>query len=80
MPAQRTGRPECHPVRGRGRHGDARDDHHQPRLFRARPTNVNGALMAIEGTHTSQNFANIIAGGKQTTNEEWAAIQEERGT
>ena len=36
--------------------------------------------MAIEGTHTSQNFANIIAGGKQTTNEEWAAIQEERGT
>ncbi|WP_048775291.1 hypothetical protein [Sanguibacter keddieii] len=42
-------------------------------------TNINGALMAIEGTRTSQDFANIIAGGKQTTDEEWAAIQEERG-
>mgnify|MGYP000973595554 CR=1 FL=1 len=41
-------------------------------------TNVNGTLMAIEGTRTSQDFANIIAGGKQTTDEEWAAIQEER--
>lgn len=41
-------------------------------------TNINGALMAIEGTRTSQDFANIIAGGKQTTDEEWAAIQEER--
>ena len=33
-------------------------------------TNVNGALMAIEGTRTSQDFANIIAGGKQTTDDE----------
>ena len=41
-------------------------------------TNVNGTLMAIEDTRTSQDFANIIAGGKQTTDEEWAAIQEER--
>lgn len=35
--------------------------------------------MAIEDTRTSQDFANIIAGGKQMTDEEWAAIQEERG-
>lgn len=42
-------------------------------------TNINGALMAIEDTRTSQDFANIIAGGKQMTDEEWAAIQEERG-
>ena len=41
-------------------------------------TNINGALMAIEGARTWQDFANIIAGGKQTTDEEWAAIQEER--
>ncbi len=32
-----------------------------------------------EGTRTSQDFANIVAGGNQTTDEEWAAIQEERG-
>lgn len=32
-----------------------------------------------EGTRTSQDFANIIAGGNQTTDEEWAAIQKERG-
>lgn len=32
-----------------------------------------------EGTRTSQDFANIIAGGNQTTDEEWAAIQAERG-
>lgn len=31
-----------------------------------------------EGTRTSQDFANIVAGGNQTTDEEWAAIQEER--
>jgi len=42
-------------------------------------TNINGALMAIEGTRTSQDFANIIARRTQTTDEEWAAIQEERG-
>ena len=42
-------------------------------------TNINGTLMTIEGTRTSQDFANIIAGDKQTANEEWAAIQEERG-
>lgn len=33
-------------------------------------TNVNGTLMTIEDTRTSQDFANIIAGGKQTTDEE----------
>lgn len=32
-----------------------------------------------EGTRTSQDFANIIAGGNQTTDEEWAAIEKERG-
>ena len=32
-----------------------------------------------EGTRTSQDFSNIIAGGKQTTDEEWAAIEMERG-
>ena len=42
-------------------------------------TNVNGVLMAIEGARTSQDFANIIAGGKQTTDDEWAAIEMERG-
>ena len=42
-------------------------------------TNVNGTLMAIEDTRTSQDFANIIAGRNQTTDEEWAAIEKERG-
>lgn len=32
-----------------------------------------------EGTRTSQDFANIVAGGTPTTDEEWAAIQAERG-
>ncbi len=32
-----------------------------------------------DGTRTSQDFSNIIAGGQQTTDEEWAAIQAERG-
>ena len=32
-----------------------------------------------DGTRTSQDFANIIAGGNPTTDEEWAAIQAERG-
>ena len=32
-----------------------------------------------DGTRTSQDFSNIIAGGKQTTDEEWAAIEKERG-
>ena len=32
-----------------------------------------------EGTRTSQDFANIIAGSKQTTDEEWAAIKAARG-
>lgn len=41
-------------------------------------TNVNGTLMAIEGTRTSQDFANIIAGRNQTTDEEWAALKEAR--
>lgn len=31
-----------------------------------------------EGTRTSQDFANIIAGGKQTTDEEWAALEAAR--
>ena len=35
-------------------------------------TNVNGALMTIEDTRTSQDFSNIIAGGNPTTDEEWA--------
>ncbi len=34
--------------------------------------------MAIEDTRTSQDFANIIAGRKQTTGEEWAALKEAR--
>lgn len=33
-------------------------------------TNVNGALMTIEDTRTSQDFSNIIAGRNQTTDEE----------
>lgn len=32
-----------------------------------------------EGTRTSQDFSNIIAGGQQTTDDEWAAIEKERG-
>ena len=32
-----------------------------------------------DGTRTSQDFSNIIAGGQQTTDDEWAAIQKERG-
>ena len=32
-----------------------------------------------EGTRTSQDFANIIAGGKQTTDEEWEALQRAQG-
>lgn len=32
-----------------------------------------------EGTRTSQDFSNIIAGGKQTTDDEWATIEMERG-
>lgn len=31
-----------------------------------------------EGTRTSQDFSNIIAGGKQTTDDKWAAIEMER--
>ena len=42
-------------------------------------TNVNGVLMAIESTRTSQDFSNIIAGGKQTTDDKWTAIEMERG-
>lgn len=41
-------------------------------------TNVNGTLMAIEGTLASQDFANIIAGRNQTTDEEWATLKEAR--
>lgn len=32
-----------------------------------------------EGTRTSQDFANIVAGGNPTTDEEWSAIETERG-
>ena len=32
-----------------------------------------------EDTRTSQDFSNTIAGGKQTTDDEWAAIEMERG-
>ena len=32
-----------------------------------------------EGTRTSQDFANIIAGGKQTTDEQWEALQRAEG-
>ena len=32
-----------------------------------------------ENTRTSQDFANIVAGGNPTTDEEWAAIQAARG-
>ena len=32
-----------------------------------------------EGTRTSQDFSNIIAGGKQTTDDKWTAIEMERG-
>lgn len=31
-----------------------------------------------EGTRTSQDFANIVAGGNQTTDEEWAALKAAR--
>ena len=31
-----------------------------------------------EGTRTSQDFANIVAGEEQTTDKEWAALQKER--
>ena len=31
-----------------------------------------------DGTRTSQDFANIIAGGNPTTDEEWAAIKAAR--
>ena len=33
-----------------------------------------------EGTRTSQDFANIIAGAKPTTNEEWEALKKARGS
>ena len=32
-----------------------------------------------EGTRTSQDFANIVAGGKQTTDKEWDALQTAQG-
>ena len=32
-----------------------------------------------EGTRTSQDFANIVAGGNPTTDEEWAAIKAAHG-
>ena len=39
---------------------------------------ANHMLYFEDGTRTSQDFANIIAGGKQTTDEEWAAIKAAR--
>ena len=40
---------------------------------------VNHMAYFHEGTRTSQDFANIIAGGKQTTDEEWEALQRAEG-
>ena len=40
---------------------------------------VNHDTYFDDGTRTSQDFSNIIAGGQQTTDEEWAAIEKERG-
>ena len=39
----------------------------------------NHMLYFEDGTRTSQDFANIIAGGNPTTDEEWAAIKAARG-
>ena len=45
------------------------------------PTHLiaNHMLYFEDGTRTSQDFANIIAGGNPTTDEEWAAIKAARG-
>ena len=40
---------------------------------------ANHTMYFDDGTRTSQDFSNIIAGGQQTTDEEWAAIEKERG-
>ena len=39
---------------------------------------ANHMLYFEDGTRTSQDFANIIAGGNPTTDEEWAAIKAAR--
>ena len=40
---------------------------------------VNHMSYFDKDTRAFQDFANIIGGGKQTTDEEWAAIEKERG-
>ena len=42
-------------------------------------TTENHMTYFHEGTRTSQDFANIVAGGKQTTDEEWEALQRAQG-
>ena len=42
-------------------------------------TTENHMAYFHEGTRTSQDFANIIAGKKQTTDEEWDALQTAQG-
>ena len=42
-------------------------------------TTENHMAYFHEGTRTSQDFANIVAGGKQTTDEEWEALQRAQG-
>ena len=42
-------------------------------------TTENHMTYFHEGTRTSQDFANIVAGGKKTTDEEWEALQRAQG-
>ena len=42
-------------------------------------TTENHMTYFHEGTRTAQDFANIVAGGKQTTDEEWEALQRAQG-
>ena len=42
-------------------------------------TTENHMAYFHEGTRTSQDFANIVAGGKKTTDEEWEALQRVQG-
>ena len=42
-------------------------------------TTENHMAYFHEGTRTSQDFANIVAGGKKTTDEEWEALQRAQG-
>lgn len=58
--------------------GDATGSEDYKISFRGFST-VNHMAYFHEGTRTSQDFANIIAGGKQTTDEEWEALQRAEG-